>query len=205
MRKSLLAAAAAIALAIPAASQSTDLGMTTRIMDEGFNRSQVMLTAEYLADQIGPRLTNSPAMRKAEGWTSGKFTEWGLSNVHKEGFEFGRGWSIESSSVRMVSPRPIQLTAIPIAWTPGTNGPITADAMFAPIHSKEDFAKYKGKLKGKIVLIFDPAILTLHTTADATKSPTDEEILERAASNRPRGGPPATPGSPAANAAKTRL
>jgi hypothetical protein len=58
--------------------------------------------------------------------------------------------------------------------------------MWAPIHSKDDFAKYKGKLKGKIVLIFDPAPLTLHTRADAQPSPTDEEILARA--NAPRGG-----------------
>ncbi|WP_186729021.1 M20/M25/M40 family metallo-hydrolase [Sphingomonas panacisoli] len=156
MRKTLLAAAAAIALVIPAASQSSDLGMTTRIMDEGFNRSQVMLTAEYLADQIGPRLTNSPAMRKAEGWTMGKFSEWGLSNVHKEGFEFGRGWWIESSSVKMVTPRPIQLTAIPIAWTPATNGTVTGEVIVAPIASPADFAKWKGKLRGKIVLLTKP-------------------------------------------------
>jgi carboxypeptidase Q len=156
MRKSLLAAAAAVALVIPAASQSSDLGMTTRIMDEGFNRSQVTLTAEYLADQIGPRLTNSPAMRKAEAWTSGKFSEWGLSNVHKEGFEFGRGWSIESSSVRMASPRPIQLTAIPIAWTPATNGAVTGEVVVAPLATPADFAKWKGKLRGKIVLVTRP-------------------------------------------------
>jgi hypothetical protein len=156
MRKSLLAAVAAAALVIPVASQSSDLVMTTRIMDEGFNRSQVMLTAEYLADQIGPRLTNSPAMRKAEVWTSGKFTEWGLSNVHKEGFEFGRGWTIDSSSVRMVSPRPIQLTAIPIAWTPGTNGAVTGEVVVAPMATPGDFAKWKGKLRGKIVLVTKP-------------------------------------------------
>lgn len=156
MRKRLLAALAATALLIPAASQSTDLTMTTRIMDEGFNRSQVMLTAEYLSDQIGPRLTNSPGMRKAEGWTMGKFSEWGLTNVHKEGFEFGRGWWIESSSVKMVSPRPIQLTAIPIAWTPATNGAVTGEVIVAPIGNPGDFAKWKGKLRGKIVLVTKP-------------------------------------------------
>jgi hypothetical protein len=58
--------------------------------------------------------------------------------------------------------------------------------MWAPIHSKDDFAKYHGKLKGKIVLMFDPPHLLLHSTPDATKSPTDEEILARA--NAPRGG-----------------
>jgi hypothetical protein len=57
--------------------------------------------------------------------------------------------------------------------------------MWAPIHSKADFPKYHGKLKGKIVLMFDPAPLKLHTTVEAAPSPTDEEILARA--NQPRG------------------
>lgn len=156
MRKMIAAFAAAAAVAIPASLHSNDLSMVNRIMDEGFNRSQVMITAEYLSDQIGPRLTNSPNMRKAEAWTSSKFSEWGLSNVHKEGFEFGRGWWIESSSVRMTSPRPIQLTAIPIAWTPATNGTVSGEVIVAPIATPADFAKWKGKLKGKIVLVTKP-------------------------------------------------
>ena len=75
MRKMIAAFAAAAAVAIPASLHSNDLSMVNRIMDEGFNRSQVMTTAEYLSDQIGPRLTNSPNMRKAEAWTSSKFSE----------------------------------------------------------------------------------------------------------------------------------
>lgn len=156
MRKSIAAAVAAAALAVPAVLHSADLSMVNRIMDEGFNRSQVMLTAEYLSDQIGPRLTNSPNMRKAETWTQAKFTEWGLSNVHKEPFEFGRGWSIENSSVRMVTPRPITLTAIPIAWTPATNGTVSAPVIVAPMSKVADLDKWKGKLRGKIVLISKP-------------------------------------------------
>ena len=103
MRRSLLLATALLAISAPALSQSVDRGQVNRIIDEGTTRSQVMLTAEHLADVIGPRLTNSPQMRQAETWTQSKFSEWGLKNVHKEGFDFGRGWWIESSSVKMVS------------------------------------------------------------------------------------------------------
>lgn len=191
MRKTLLAAAAALALAIPAVSQSSDLTMTTRIMDEGFNRSQVMLTAAYLSDQIGPRLTNSPAMRKAEGWTMGKFSEWGLTNVHKEGFEFGRGWWIESSSVKMVSPRPIQLTAIPIAWTPATNGAVTAEVIVAPLSNPGDFAKWKGKLRGKIVLVTKPDTGSEPGTP-AFKRWTDDELAKMDQFQQPTYDPDAT-------------
>lgn len=160
MRRSFFLATAALALTAPALTQShaqsVDRTVVARLLDEGTNHSEVMVTAEYLADLIGPRLTNSPAMRKAEDWTQARFRDWGLSNVHKEGFDFGRGWSIERSSVRMITPRPILLTAIPIAWTPGTNGPVTADVIVAPIAKERDFDKWKGKLAGKIVMVTRP-------------------------------------------------
>ena len=122
MRPYLLAAVAAVALLPVTSAIAQDRVAANRIIDEGMNHSQVMQTAQHLTDVIGPRMTNSPAMRTAEGWTAEQFAKWGLKNVHKEGFPFGRGWSIERASVRMVSPRPLQLTAIPIAWTPATNG-----------------------------------------------------------------------------------
>ena len=128
-----------------------------RIIDEGTNHSQVMVTVQHLTDVIGPRLTNSPAMRTAEGWTQQRFAEWGLKNVHKEGFTFGRGWSIERSSVRMITPRVVQLTAIPVAWTPGTNGTaISAPVIVAPMTRERDFAKWRGKLSGKVVMLTLP-------------------------------------------------
>src|SRR3712207_3987450 len=90
------------------AGHAQQVGDLNRIIDQGLNHSQVMQTAEYLTDRIGPRLTNSPQMRQAEAWTQEQFRRWGLKNVRKEGFVFGRGWSITSSSVRMIAPRVIQ-------------------------------------------------------------------------------------------------
>src|SRR3546814_13112895 len=76
MRHFFLVAAALAAVAAPLAAQSADRGAAdrgavdrgavNRIIDEGTNHSQVMQTAQYLSDMIGARLTNSPAMRKAE-------------------------------------------------------------------------------------------------------------------------------------------
>src|SRR5262245_22428735 len=118
-------------LVAPVRAQPAD--ELNRIIDQGLNHSQVMQTAEYLADRIGGRLTNSPAMRKAETWTQEQLRGWGLRNVRKEGFAFGRGWWIASSSVKMVAPRPLVLTAIPVAWTPATKGTVTAPIVVAPI------------------------------------------------------------------------
>ncbi len=141
-------------IALPAEAQQAD--DMNRVIDQGLNHSQVMQIAEHLMDQIGGRLTNSPQMRQAEAWTQSQFQSWGLKNVHKDGFMFGRGWSIVSSSVRMVTPRVIQLTAIPVAWTPATNGTISAPVIVAPIKHERDFEAWRGKLAGKIVLVSLP-------------------------------------------------
>jgi len=160
MRLSLAASAAVFALAAAPGVHAgpADPQTLNRIADAGFNHGEVVETIEYLSDQIGGRMTNSPAMRKAEAWTQQKFRDWGLKNVHPEGFEFGRGWWIETAHARMVTPRPFDLHVIPVAWSPGTGGPLTAPVIVAPIRTEADFAKWRGKLKGKIVLISVPTV-----------------------------------------------
>jgi len=124
LRKLALLSASMLIAVTPLHSQKVD--QTNRIVDEGMNRSEVMQTAHELVDGIGGRLSNSPQTRQAEDWAIKKFQSWGLKNVRREGFDFGRGWSITSSDVFMTSPRRLRLTAIPIAWSPPTNGTITA-------------------------------------------------------------------------------
>ena len=82
-----------------AAQEPVDLDMVSRIRQEAFHRSQVMATFSHLTESIGPRLTNSPQMAQANAWTRGKFSEWGLANVHDEAFDdFGRGWGFSDAS-----------------------------------------------------------------------------------------------------------
>ena len=174
MRRKTLLAAVAVTLSVPALAQSVDRGAMNKLIAEGIDHSEVMVTAEHLTDVIGPRLTNSPAMRRAEEWTQAKFRGWNLVNVHKEAFDFGRGWSIERSSVRMLTPRPLQLTAIPIAWTPATKGPLTAPVIVAPMKRERDFARWQGKLAGKIVLVTLPTDGSEPTKAPFQRYSADE-------------------------------
>jgi len=164
LRTAIAFTAVLLSTAAPAAPP-VDSATLARISDEGFNHGEVAETAAYLADRIGGRMTNSPAMRRAEGWTQDKFRQWGLVNVHKEGFDFGRGWWIEAASARMTAPRPIMLRSIPVAWTPATNGPLSAPVIVAPMKREGDFAKWHGKLAGKIVLVTYPADPKDATTA----------------------------------------
>ncbi|MDB5696675.1 MAG: family metallo-hydrolase [Sphingomonas bacterium] len=187
MRRLLLATAAML-VAVPAIAQ--DRTAINGIIDEGTNQSQVMLTAQHLTDVIGPRLTNSPQARVAEDWTAKRFTDWGLTNVRKEGFQFGRGWSIERSSVRMTTPRTVQLTTIPIAWTPATTGALVAPVIVAPMVRERDFDKWRGQLRGKIVMVTQPGTGDEPTTPDF-KRLTGEDLSKLDQFQQPRYDPAA--------------
>ena len=154
------ALAFSLALALPAApagaQERVDLDMVNRIRQEGFRNSKVMDTASHLMDSIGPRLTGSPNMKKANDWTRKQLEEWGLVNAHLESWgPFGRGWSYEECTVRMLAPDTDELVALPVAWTPGTNGPLRAPLVHVKLATDEDLKEQKGKLAGKILLLGD--------------------------------------------------
>jgi carboxypeptidase Q len=176
------AEAAAGTAEVPVAPENDtpDYNAIYKIKDEGFNRSQVMEIESYLADVYGPRVTNSPNVRAAGEWTMGKMKEWQLTNVHEETWPFGRGWSNEHTSAEMIAPRYFYLIAYPKVWTPGTNGSVTGDAVLVPMAKEEDFAKYKGQLKGKFVLSDPtPPDLKPHFEPDAHRY-TDAELADLA-------------------------
>lgn len=171
------------------AADSPDLQMQTRIRQEGFRNSKVMEIAQALTDQIGGRLTGSPNMKKANEWTRDKLTEFGLSNAHLEGYEFGRGWSSDYCVVRMLSPDVQQLYAYAKAWTPSSNGPIRGKVQKIKLETKEDLEKNKGKYAGAILMLNEPREMKLQDKP-ALDRYTDEELAEEAMYEIPseRGG-----------------
>jgi len=177
-RLAALLSVAALALAVPAAAQAPDRVAINGIIDQGFNHSEVMTTAAWLTDRIGGRMTNSPQMRQAEAWSQQKFRDWGLPRIWTEGFEFGRGWSAVGSSARMTAPRPLDLRVIPVAWTPGTGRVVSGDIVVAPMTSAADFARWRGKLAGKIVLVTKPDTGS-EPTEPAFRRWTREQLAER--------------------------
>jgi hypothetical protein len=140
----------------PAAAgvERVDLDAIYRIKEEGLQRSRAMETLAFLTDVHGPRLTNSPGMRAAAEYAKKYMTEIGLTNARFEAWgPFGRGWANERTSVQITAPQTWAAIAYPKAWTPGTNGPVSGEAVAAPIEREEDFEKFKGKLKGKFVML----------------------------------------------------
>ncbi len=176
--------------------ERVDLDMVTRIRQEGFRNSKVMETASALMDKIGPRLTASPNMKRANEWTRKQLEEWGLANAHLESWgPFGRGWSYELSSVRMVSPDTAQLLALPQAWTTGTEGPVRVKAIKVKLAAKEDLEKQKGKLAGKIVLIGEMRDVKPQEKA-ALERHDEKSLAELSRYAVPGATPPGRPGQP---------
>jgi carboxypeptidase Q len=136
------------------ATESIDLNAYNAIREEELQHSHVMDYAGGLMDGIGPRLTGSPNMEKANVWTRDQLTKMGCVNAHLEDWgEFGMGWQQLSTSVRMTEPDTAIFVAQATPWSPATNGPLTAQATSVVINEEGDIAKYKGKLSGKIVFL----------------------------------------------------
>ena len=159
-----------------------------KIKDEGLNRSQVMQTLSYLSDVIGPRLTASPGMKRANEWTRDQLTKWGLQNAHLEAWgPFGRGWTLKRFSAQVTEPTAIPLIAYPKAWSPGLSAPLTADVVYFDAKTEADFEKYKGKLNGKIVLTSPMRDVSAHFEALGTRL-NEKDLLTLADAPEPRPG-----------------
>src|SRR5260221_9011032 len=174
LKRLVIALTMTVAAGLPLAAQWTaadkpDLDAIYKIKDEGLQRSKVMETASYLTDVYGPRLTGSPETAEAAEWTTKTMTSWGLSNVHLEKWPFGRGWRNERFAAMALTPRAYPLIAYPKAWTPGTNGPATGEAVIALINEEKDFDAFRGKLRGKYVLSVPMRDVPAHFDADGRR------------------------------------
>ncbi|HMV49679.1 MAG TPA: M20/M25/M40 family metallo-hydrolase [Blastocatellia bacterium] len=172
-----------------------------RIKDEGMNRSQVMQTLSYLTDVIGPRLTASPNLKRANEWTRDKMKEWGMEAHLEPWGPFGRGWTLKSFSAEIIAPQAIPLIAYPKAWSLGTNGPLTADIVYVEAKDEAELAKYKGQLKGKIVLSAPVRNVKARFDAPGTRL-TEKDLLQLADAQDPA---KARSGGPAAMAANPQM
>jgi carboxypeptidase Q len=158
-----------------------------RIKDEGMNRSQVMNTLSYLSDVIVPRLTGSPNMKRANEWTRDQLTKWGLQNAHLEAWgPFGRSWVLKDFSAQVIAPQTIPLIAYPKAWSPGVNIP-NGDVVYVDAKDDNDLQKFKGNLRGKIVLTSSVREVKAHFDA-LGKRLGEKELLGLA--DAPEPGPP---------------
>src|ERR1700674_3805743 len=136
--------------------ENLDYTMYQRIRYEGLVHSHVMEFASGLMDGIGPRLTGSPNLKRANEWTRNQLAAMGCSNAHLEDWgEFGMGWQQLNTWTRMASPDTAVFITQAAPWSPSSNGAISGQAIWMDVKKEEDLDKYKGKLAGKVVLLGD--------------------------------------------------
>jgi carboxypeptidase Q len=190
-RITFIAVAAAIVVAgVPAAARQArepvDAAAIAKIRDEGLNRSQAGAMFSMFATTIGPRLTGSPAHKRAADWARERLAAMGLSNARLEPFEFGRGWVMDKFLVEMIEPRYMPLLGYPEAWTANTPGEIVAPVVFAPGKSPDDLAKMGAQLKGAAV--FQSALVTNFIATDRVQPATAPDPAPAAEVAGGRGG-----------------
>ena len=156
-RRFVMTVLSGMVLAVLVHGQQRDTSdMVARIRAEGLQRSRALTLYRTLTDDIGARLTGSPAHMQAARWALDRFKEWNLSNPHLEPYEFGRGWQIEHISVEMTEPRYMSLIAYPEAWSPPTKGVASGRVVYIGDKTSSQIQAMAGQLRGAIVLTHLP-------------------------------------------------
>ncbi|MGE0359476.1 MAG: M20/M25/M40 family metallo-hydrolase [Vicinamibacterales bacterium] len=191
------------ALAVSAGAQAPGIDPATiaRLREEATVRSKVYEHVWWLSEVFGPRATGTPAFARASDWAMQQFRDWGLANVHQERWRFGQGWHIDAFSAAMLTPQPAVLIGAPRNYSPATPGTVTGDVVVVGIGSQGDFAKYKGSLRGKIVLM--QPVRAVRMLEGPLVLRMDEGTLWAEAANVPPIQPPMPP-SPAERAEMER-
>jgi carboxypeptidase Q len=131
-----------------------------RILAEIRDHSEAMENLEYLSDEIGPRLTGSPQLQRANEWTRDMFKKYGLTNSHLEPWSIARSWTRGTARARMIGPTDHPLTIAAAGWSPSTPGVVQGPVVYFDAKKKEEFSKFHGKLKGAIVIYQEPVSLS---------------------------------------------
>src|SRR2546425_9102466 len=206
-----LSAMIAVLIGLPLAAQwpiteKLDLDAIYRIKEEGLQRSKVMEIESYLTDVYGPRLTGSPNIKEAADWAQKTIKDWALANVHLETWPFGLGWQSQRFAANALTPRAYPLIAYPKAWTPGTNGPVTGEAVIAVINNEKDLDTFRGKLRGKFVLSLAMRDVAPQMTAPGHRYSDDELVeLSKQPGSGGRGGRGNFPNNAAFNRKETQV
>lgn len=194
-------AAAALLCAVGAFASDrapvVDWDTAARIREEGLQRSQVMDIVGYMTDVLGGRLTLSRDMTRAQLWAKGKMEALGLENVTIEPFmDYGAAWDNEYFSLHMLEPDYQPMTGFPLAYTSGTKGKVAAPVVIAAdIQVRKDLDRYRGRLKGAVVLSTPPYTLDMAALTQGVPRLTADDLrqMEETVVPRPQRAPVAPP------------
>ena len=186
MKRVMAAASVVVAAIVPLAAQAGfERDVLARIREEANRGSHIMQSVHVLADVYGPRITGSPALKAAGEWAIRTLESWGLANGHLEPWTFGYdGWTNERFSAHITAPVKDSLVGEVLAWTPGTDGTVAAQAFHLKIPERpttEQLTNYlngvREQVRGRIVLV-DP-LTAVAVDMDPPKKREDEGAMQR--------------------------
>ena len=187
----MLAGVAALRGFAPPPDDSSEFAAAdAQILSEIHDHSEAMQNLEYLSDNIGARLTGSPQLKQANEWTAEQMKKYGLVNVHLEPWTVAHSWTRGTAKARIVAPAEHPLTIASAGWSPSTPGVIRGPVVYFDAKTKADFDKFRGKLKGAVVIYQEPAVLSPPKPEDV-----NEEYVRTMQAPPPMKGQPA-PASP---------
>jgi carboxypeptidase Q len=125
-----------------------------RIAGEGMMDSHAFEYLAELSDDIGARVTGSPAERKAEEWGVAKMKAIGLENVHTERYQIWRGWTRGTAEAELLTPVRHKLHVDAMGWT-GSTPASGAEGDIVPVNlfAIDKEIKNVSRLKGKVALM----------------------------------------------------
>ena len=152
--------------AIPDGDESSVAAADAQILSEVRDHSEAMQNLEYLSDYIGPRLPGSTQLKQANEWTAEQMKKYGLVHVHQEPWTIAHSWARGTAKARIVAPAEHPLSIASAGWSPGTKGLVRGPVVYVDTKTTADFEKYRGKLKGAVVIYQEPESLSPPKPAD---------------------------------------
>mgnify|MGYP002780321811 CR=1 FL=1 len=186
-----VSAFAAFELAPPPRAVERAVFVDRAILHEIRERNELLSNLRHLSDEIGPRLTGSANLEKANRWAAERMKESGLANVRLEPWEIPVGWERGSATMKLVEPDTGRgLTVAARGWTPGTASKTTGPVVLLEAKTKDDLARYKGKLRNAVVLNGPPAdvkpVTDLTYGPSRPRTPEEPKKSDPAAKDPPR-------------------
>jgi carboxypeptidase Q len=177
------------------AQPASDPDVLARIRSEGLQHSQVDRVFDTLTIDIGPRLTASPAHKRAVEFVRAELASFGLANVHVEPWAFGRGWTLNGLTAEMTAPRYLPLIAYADAWSPSTAGDVIGTPVFVGGKTPEDLQAMRAQLTGAIVMTQPPMTAYVRKDRPNPSDPGYQPSSAAYATSVGRGAAPAGRGS----------
>lgn len=141
---------------LTAQSWPTDDAVLRRIWQVGMDDSRAERIAQPLMDSIGPRLTGTPEMLRANEWAVQLMEGWGIEARNEE-YGTWMAWSRGPTHIDLIAPRVRTLEGTLLAWSAGTAGPIEGDVVTIPdFQTTAQFEAWLTGVRGKFVALSFP-------------------------------------------------